>query len=215
MDFNIFLRYMYDMNIYNLIKDIIIPIISAIGGILSWWIAYKAFLLNKMPSIALDYEILNDNNFDKSIIAEYMSEEERNNCGLGFCSSNYGYNIYLRIKNTSKYPITNLRLTYEIIMYKNNIILCDDALEFEKKSEEEFRRFKKEIIIDYLPPDREERKWIFIPDRIPICDVYIISGKSKECKYYNKRFKLIRYNILDYEMIQDIAHLRRIYGISK
>ncbi|NFN57423.1 hypothetical protein FDC19_00870, partial [Clostridium botulinum] len=182
MNFNIFLEYMSDMNIYNLIKDIIIPIISAIGGILGWWVAYKAFLLNKNPSIALDYDILKDNKFNKLIIDEYISEKERENCGLGFCSSNYGYNIYLKIKNTSKYPITNLRLTYEIIMYKNNIILYEDEVEFEKKSEKEFKRFKKEISIDYLPPNREERKWIFISDIIPICDVYIISGKSKECK---------------------------------
>ncbi len=143
MNFNIFLEYMSDMNIYNLIKDIIIPIISAIGGILGWWVAYKAFLLNKNPSIALDYDILKDNKFNKLIIDEYISEKERENCGLGFCSSNYGYNIYLKIKNTSKYPITNLRLTYEIIMYKNNIILYEDEVEFEKNQKKSLKDLKK------------------------------------------------------------------------
>lgn len=201
---------------YDFIKDIIIPLIGAIGGIISCLIAYKVYSEEKKPKISLDYNIIKDNKFDKCLVDEYLGWKSITEYDIGFNKSGESYNVYIKIKNNSKYPITNFVLTYELIMYKSIVEFeNDDPLDATSKGFEEFNRYNGKVEIDYIPPEREIEKWIFISYVIPKCKVNILGAKSKERKYFSKKFTLLEFDIFEYVPIGDSNKLRALLGVNK
>lgn len=215
MSLNKIIELISNISIYAFIKDIFIPFLGAIGGVVSCWIAYKVYYLERKPNIALDYEVKNDGRFDSLVLNEYLSYEERENARVGFNNSKPdSYNLYLKIKNDSKHLITNFKLKYEISLYKKNLKIDKyDSLEFEDLGYVIFKKVQKEIAIDYIPPGKEIVKLIYISDVIPKCKIDIIYGSSKEKKYFTQRFTLLTLDVFDYVEIEDAPHLRRLYGI--
>lgn len=202
--------------LYQISKDIIIPILGSLGGVISCWIAYKVYFNEYKPNIILDYEIKQDNRFDKSILGRYLSEDEREEAGIGFNKSfDDRVNIYLKIKNNSNQPITNFKLIYELKLYKHEIEEdVDDPTEFEVKGLSKIKSVKIPITLDYLPPQKEHEELIFISDIIPSVQINIIKAKCNERNFYRKPFTLINWNIVKYlDGFCDAPHARAVFGI--
>lgn len=203
-------------NIYDCIKDIIIPLIGSIGGFCSFYIAYKVYFKEYKPKILLDYEVVNDGMFNSLIVREYISEDERFGSEPGFNRSRQDtYNIYLKIKNNSNQAITDFELEYELNLFKWKLKIDEnDPSEFEEDGVEHFRTVSQKINIDYIPPQKEISKLIFISSIIPVADVNIVQSKSKEVKFFTKKFTLYKFNIVEeLDGMNDSVHRRNIYGI--
>ncbi|MDK0626926.1 hypothetical protein P5F04_08340 [Clostridium perfringens] len=205
-----------NINIYEFTKDIIIPLLGSIGGVLSFYIAYKVYFKEYKPKISLDYDVKNDGKYNKLLVYKYLSEEEIFNAGPGFNKSwNDVYNVYLKIKNNSDQAITNFELEYELSLFKRKIKLHeDDPSEFEDQGLEEFRNIKQKIKMDYIPPHKEITELIFISSIIPVADISIVYAKSKEVKFFKKQFILYKFDILkELGGMNDAVHMKKLYGI--
>lgn len=204
------------LNMFNKeVLDVVGNIGSAMAGLVSTYIAYKVYNDSKKPKLILDYDVIEENKFDKGVVQEYIQCNPKEKYGVGFNLNHQWHNVYIIIKNESNYPIRDLKIKYQLELYKSKVSFGIDESDAKFEGFEIFSKFKKEIKIDYIPPQRVVKKLIFISYVIPKCKISIITAKSNERKFCKKKFLLLNYDIFEYVSIVDSSHLRRLLGVQK
>lgn len=125
-------------------------------------------------------------------------------------------NWCLTICNNGKAPAINIKVKFEVIFYKAAIFRPDeDKGNARRIKDVKHYKFKKSLVIDYLPPDEQKSYKIFTKKhRYQKACLYITKLYSKENSFIKKSVLLSEVYHIKRNFIQDPNDSRKMIGVQ-
>lgn len=134
--------------------------------------------------------------------------------GEGFTYSLGDKKWVLKVSNNSKRVATNVKVAYEITAYRNEIEFGEDRLDIVDFNPVVYKQVRDEVAIDYIPPGGTSEITLFYMSTYPEAELAIESISSSEGNYLTEKTTISKYKHEEFELIEDMQHLRRMLGIN-
>lgn len=201
------------------------------------YISYAVYKLEKKennPKIVIEHKLVEEDyiNVKDDLFYENRDKFEQEKRGDGFpCRRyydeyyNYDKNIEITrkykfscidIENKGDFPATNLEVILYIDLKKTNLEFSSDEVNEESENVVKYKSEKIEYKINYMPPGKKIRKYIFEYEGQFIgFDVRVIKMKTDEVTFIKKDTVIDTVWHEGLEYLSDSIDIREVYGCVK
>ncbi len=180
-----------------------------------WYTKYTRDLVRAEfgPKIYVVVHLVESNEWNKIIMSEFYTAGELINVkAKGYCPK-ANYKWILEIVNNGHAPATDVKLTFSLTAYYNEIVLESDGVGIKNFCPKELRNVEKEIVVEYLPPDSSHKETIMYMGTFPYVQCQIKQLKSSERSFISKLTKIAYFKHPEFDSLCDNAHLWRLLGL--